>query len=204
MRLSKRLLMWLLVAGPALWLEGSALDAVCAWDDDPVSSSTAPQKNETVEFLLSDTSGSQADDKFLRFLDEPVAHEPVIPAAAMKIMQPQPEIDPSLEQAPTVAPRSTELSTVFTVSQANILNQLSTNRRSFGRGPSSDFVLGLESSILSTSDIGDLLSRSNAILGVGSEHRTPIVTYNVARENKSDSRQERGLIGFRPARIWIP
>ena len=199
MRLSKRVLMWVLVLGSALMSESSALTAVWAWDDDPGSSATVLPENETIEFVLSDASGFQADDNVLGFLDEPVVSESVIPAVAMKRMQPQPDIDPSLEQAPTVALRSTELSTVFTVSQASILNQLSTTRRAFGRGPSSDFVLGLESSILSTSDIGDLLSRSNAILGVGSEHRTPIVTYNVARGKQVGQQAGAGSYWF-PAR----
>ena len=70
MRLSKRVLMWILVLGSALMSESSVLTAVWAWDDDTGSSAIVLPENETIEFMLSDTSGSQADDNVLGFLDE--------------------------------------------------------------------------------------------------------------------------------------
>ena len=127
----------------------------------------------------------------------------VVSAAAMTRMkkQEQPELDPTVEQAPTTpaAPAATELSSVFSASQASIVSQLSAARQADGATPGSDFVLGLESSILNTTDAGDLLSRSNAILGVGSEHRTPIVTYNVARGRNVGQQSGSGSYWF-PAR----
>ncbi|MCH2131133.1 MAG: TonB-dependent receptor [Pirellulaceae bacterium] len=122
---------------------------------------------------------------------------------ALKKQDPeQPSIAPNVEQSsPSGATSlaSNELSAVFSASQAGVVRQLSAFRRAAGSGTGSDFVLGLESNVLSSSDTGDLLSRSNAVLGVTAEHRTPIVTYNVARGKQVGQQAGSGSYWF-PAR----
>ena len=80
-----------------------------------------------------------------------------------------------------------------------ILASLSAERRLIASTVSSDTVLGLESTILATTDTGNLLSKSNSVLGVASEHRTPIVTYNVARGRHVGQQTGSGSYWF-PAR----
>ena len=179
------------------------------------SSATAP--GQAVAFTLADqddvpNESTDSDDAPAADLDElEIAYligtidkgTDVVPAAAMNKtkLQEQPELDPTIAQAPTTptAPVTTELSSIFSASQASIVSQLSAARQANGASPGSDFVLGLESSILNTTDAGDLLSRSNAILGVGSEHRTPIMTYNVARGRNVGQQSGSGSYWF-PAR----
>mgnify|MGYP001214239149 CR=1 FL=1 len=113
----------------------------------------------------------------------------------------QPEVEPSIEDAPQVdlPTDTTELSASFGASPEAILASLSAERRSIASTVSSDTVLGLESTILATTDTGNLLSKSNSVLGVASEHRTPIVTYNVARGRHVGQQTGSGSYWF-PAR----
>ena len=99
------------------------------------------------------------------------------------LFQPQPEVEPSIELSPTtdLPTTTTELSAAFLAGPGQVLASLNTQRQAIARVPSSSAVLGLESNVLVTTDTGNLLSRSNSILGVQSEHRTPVVTFNSAR-----------------------
>ena len=135
--------------------------------------------------------------RLVRFLEADDLPGEIYPVAA-RMLQEQPDIEPNLEQAPTT-PAARQLSSIFSVSQASIVNQLSAARRSQGAAPGSDFVLGIESSILATTDAGNLISKSNAILGVGTEQRTPIVTYNVTRGRHVGQQSGNGSYWF-PAR----
>jgi len=177
-----------------------------AFSDDAV----AMEKDEgTVVFLPGDFSAA-VDPKYAQridsFLGEPGRlDEPglVIPTLAkMRLKQAdQPAIAPTVEQStpPSVSQAATQLSSVFSVSQASIVSQLSPERSAQGSSPGSNFVLGIESSILNTTDAGNLISKSNAVLGVGTEQRTPIVTYNVARGRHVGQQSGNGSYWF-PAR----
>ena len=189
---------WMLgVAVAMLVTNGSVWGEESAETDDHETQSVYIISDE--ESLLDDvdTANSTAEESFA----PPPLPTEVMTAAALKKLQEQPELSPTVEEAPSTlpSPAAAELSSIFSVSQASIISQLSAARQSDGGGPSSDFVLGVESSILSTSDIGDLLSKSNAILGIGSEHRTPIVTYNVARGKQVGQQAGAGSYWF-PAR----
>ncbi len=126
---------------------------------------------------------SSGDQRIDSFLDGSGSILPAMARMRLKQQPDQPAIAPTIEQAePTsLSLASTRLSSVFSASQASIVNQLSAERMAEGIRPGSDFVLGIESTILSTTDAGNLISKSNAVLGVSTEQRTPIVTYNVAR-----------------------
>ena len=203
------------IGGRVLWILMGVLlftaDVVHGADDDTVPDQTFANfsLSDSPAFLSEKPSESETPTIDKRRKADGIASSDdddrgvIIQTAAMKKQElEQPDIAPTVEQdSPTTPTRlaATELSAVFSASQANIVSQLSAERRNMGAGTASDFVLGLESNILSASDVGDLLSKSNAVLGVVSEHRTPIVTYNVARGKHVGQQAGSGSYWF-PAR----
>ena len=116
-----------------------------------------------------ETSGDQRIDSFLD------GSGPIFPAMArmrLKQQPDQPAIAPTIEQAgPTsLSLASARLSSVFSASQASIVNQLSAERTAEGIRPGSDFVLGIESTILRTTDAGK--PNQQVQRGVGCKYRT--------------------------------
>ena len=91
------------------------------------------------------------------------------------------------------------LSAVFSASRDEVLTQLSSARRSRASAPSSDAVLGLQSEALAATDAGSLLGKSNAVLGLAVERRTPIVTDTLARGRRVGQQAASGSFWF-PAR----
>ena len=161
--------------------------------------------SDQVKFAVSDqgSSNEYTSDEFHdrdidRFLGISQSPQSFVTIASAILLQDQPELGPSPTSTP-LASATTSLSSVFSASQASIVSQLSAARRADGTGPGSDFVLGLESSVLASTDAGNLVSKSNALLGVESEQRTPIVTYNVARGRHVGQQSGNGSYWF-PAR----
>lgn len=203
-----RILLLLLVATLSLGTNGVQGETMFVIRDTSISSIAATEHDETTSKLTDNdkVNGDKNETDPINVQSKPLhdtlrLNQPVTVAALKRKRQEQPELSPSTEQAPLASPtpQALELASVFSASQASIINQLSAARASQGNRPGSDFVLGLESSILATTDAGNLISKSNAILGISSEQRTPIVTYNLARGRHVGQQSGNGSYWF-PAR----
>lgn len=176
-----------------------------AWGDD-ATSRAGQQEVEAVKAADDPADPNDEDDGFSFLsaegdnLADPDSHSDRLQVSPVRF-QPQPFLQPQVVEVPQpLLPASAqELSLVFSASRDDILTRLSSVRRSRASAPSSDVVLGLQSEVLASTDAGSLLGKSNAVLGVAVERRTPIVTDTLVRGRRVGQQAASGSFWF-PAR----
>jgi len=103
------------------------------------------------------------------------------------------------ETAPTSPMTAQQLSASLFGGVGAAESLLSANRRSVAEGPATGVVLGSESKVLVTTDVGSLLRKSSSVLGVTAQRRSPIMNAPRIRGNSLGQLVASGSYWF-PAR----
>ena len=158
--------------------------------------SAEPRRTAAESQRASDLPGVEAAMVSVAEAETDSANDVLQTQDVQRPLQPAPA---TMQPAPAAPAAASELSaTVFGGARVNE-SLLSEARRSRAGQPATDVVLGREGQLRTTTDAGNLLSKSNSAAGVGSQKRTPIVTDTIVRGSGAGRTAASGSYWF-PAR----